>query len=194
MDAIYFQTLINKLETIYTMIEQERMDDVPILNKELSVKAVGFREWDSRILGVMLTPWFMNLMLLPGEEEDWSELETLSKTQHVFPSGNYEFIVGEEGGIGKYQMCSLFSPVFEFQEQDTAVATAEAVMDALMVESNQSEISTRQKEIESVWRGEDQTEAELDENRTTLKERVETPMSRREMLRGEFLIDKSESS
>lgn len=48
-------------------------------------------------------------------------------------------------------------------------------MDALMVESNQSEISTRQKEIESVWRGEDQTEAELDENRTTLKERVETP-------------------
>jgi [NiFe] hydrogenase assembly HybE family chaperone len=199
MQATDFQTLSNKLESIYTMIEKERMDDVPILNKALSVKAIGFCEWDTHIMGVMLTPWFMNLMLLPGKEEDWSELISLSKTSYTFPSGKYEFIVGEEEGIGKYQMCSLFSPVFEFQDQETAIVTAEAVMDQLMDEINQSDISTRQKEIESVWRGETQAEqmkeeVELDENRTTLKERVETPMSRREMLRGDFLVDKSEQA
>jgi len=195
MQAADFQALSNKLESIYTMIEKERMDDVPILNKALSVKAVGFREWNSHTLGVMLTPWFMNLMLMPGEEDDWSELQTLSKTHHVLPSGNYEFIVGEEEGIGKYQMCSLFSPVFEFKDQETAIATAEAVMQELMDENNQSEISTKQEEIETIWRGEKQPgeeEAEADENQTTLKERIETPMSRREMLRGEFLVDKSD--
>ena len=93
-------------------------------------------------------------------------------------------------------MCSLFSPVFEFQDQETAVATAEAVMHELMDEKNQSDISTRQEDIESIWKGEktlEEVEAvEEDENRTTLKERVEAPMSRREMLRGEFLVDKGE--
>ena len=197
MDESDFQVLSNKLESIYTMIEDERMDDVPILNKALSVKAVGFREWDSHILGVMLTPWFMNLMLLPGEDDDWDELEALSKTKQVFPSGNYEFIVGEEEGIGKYQMCSLFSPVFEFKDQETAVATAEAVMNELMDEKNQSDISTRQEDIESIWKGEKTLEeveqaVEEDENRATLKERAEAPMSRRQMLRGGFLVDKGE--
>ena len=41
------------------------MAGVPMLNPALRVQAVGFRHWQSHWLGVLVTPWFMNLMLLP---------------------------------------------------------------------------------------------------------------------------------
>ena len=36
-----------------------------MLNPALSVEAVGFRPWDEHWLGVLVTPWFMNLWLMP---------------------------------------------------------------------------------------------------------------------------------
>lgn len=209
------ETLMTGLETAFSKIQRERMVDVPILNQALAVKAVGFIAWEKYYLGILITPWFMNLMLLPGDEDEpeamavgvteesaedvvaskdddeWIEQPTGTKINHVFPSGNYEFIVGEEDSIGHYQMCSLFSPVFEFENQEAAVATAEAVMEGLMDEANRDDVSTRESEIQKIWSGEDETtgadaDAE-DANRPTLKERIEKPMSRREMLRGAFL-------
>lgn len=181
--------LTTGLETAFTRIQHERMVDVPILNPALVVQAVGFRMWDEHCLGILITPWFMNLMLLPREGDEWAGQPSGTKINHVLPSGNYEFIVGEESSIGHYQMCSLFSPVFEFENQEAAVATAEAVMEGLMDETNRDDVSTRESEIQKIWSGEDATtgaDAE-DANRPTLKERIEKPMSRREMLRGAFL-------
>lgn len=197
----YPEARIAELESAFARIQRERMVDVPILNQALEVKAVGFRVWEKYYLGILITPWFMNLMLLPGDEdeledvtaqegdEEWKKQPTGTKINHIFPSGNYEFIVGEEDSIGHYQMCSLFSPVFEFENQEAAIATATAVMGGLMDEDNQDDVSTREAEIQRIWSGEDEvadTEGE-DESRSTLKERIESPMSRREMLRGSFL-------
>ena len=70
----------------------------------------------------------MNLMLLPLADDEWAALPSGTKINRPFPSGTYEFILGEEEGVGRYLMCSLFSPVFEFQNQEAAVATAEAVI------------------------------------------------------------------
>jgi [NiFe] hydrogenase assembly HybE family chaperone len=180
------------LEAAFTRIQRERMADVPILNPDLEVQAVGFRIWEERCLGVLITPWFMNLMLLPLDSDDWAGQSSGNKVKHVFPSGHYEFMVGEEDGIGHYQMCSLFSPVFEFQTQDAAIATAEAVMDGLMDEANRDDVSTREAEILTIWSGEDAVTGvvvaeDQDENLPTLKERIEKPMGRRDMLRGAFL-------
>ncbi|MCP3867031.1 MAG: [NiFe]-hydrogenase assembly chaperone HybE [Gammaproteobacteria bacterium] len=47
-----------------------------------------------------------------------------------------KFILGDEKGIGQYMSCSLYSPVFEFADQQMAVATAEAVMEGLMDRDN----------------------------------------------------------
>lgn len=111
---------------------------------------------------------------------------------HEFPSGRYEFIYAEEDDIGHYQMCSLFSPVLEFQNQEAAVATAEVVMHSLMDEANRDDVSTREREIQNIWSGKDDAAGavvskDMHENRPTLKERVEKPMGRRDMLRGAFL-------
>jgi [NiFe] hydrogenase assembly HybE family chaperone len=48
-----------------------------------------------------------------------------------FPSGCYEFMGGEEAECGAYQFCSLFSPAFDFCDQDSAVATADEIMRGL---------------------------------------------------------------
>ena len=42
------------------------MKGMPIYNPTLAVEAVGFREHEGRQAGVMVTPWFMNLTVLPS--------------------------------------------------------------------------------------------------------------------------------
>ncbi|MCF6209603.1 MAG: [NiFe]-hydrogenase assembly chaperone HybE [Gammaproteobacteria bacterium] len=193
--------LMTDLEAVFSAIQRERMVDIPILNPRLEVRAVGFQDWDGHWLGVLITPWFMNLMLLPGEGKIWPEMATGDKLSHVLPSGRYEFIVGDENDIGQYQMCSLFSPMFEFEDQAAVVATAEAVMAAIFDQANKDEAMTRESEIVRLWQGEENTEdvepsivPTTDEAQTeqeaappSLQERIEKPLSRRDLLRGAFL-------
>lgn len=185
--------LTHGLEQVFSRIERERMQGLPILNKALRVRAVGFCEWQGHCLGVLITPWFMNLMLLPCEGDDWQNLRIGDKQLHQLPSGPYEFILGEETGVGRYQMCSLFSPVFEFADQETAEATAEAAMAALMDAENRDTISTYEREIERRWRGDEEgeeseatAEALESEGPITIGERLEQPLSRRDLLRGKL--------
>jgi [NiFe] hydrogenase assembly HybE family chaperone len=190
--------LTQGLEQVFSHIERERMRGLPILNEALQVRAVGFRQWQGRCLGILITPWFMNLMLLPSEGDDWQNLRIGDKQLHQLPSGPYEFILGEETGVGRYQMCSLFSPVFEFADQETAEATAEAAMAALMDAQNRDDTSTREHEIKRLWNAEpsEQSEPPLEattdgaadsEASMTLGERLEQPLSRRELLRGKLM-------
>lgn len=124
------------LEHEFRRVYLEQMQDVPIVNPALEVAAVGFRDWQGYELGVMLTPWFMNLMLLPGEHEPWPTMRIGDAREYAFPSGRYEFLLGEQQGIGRYLACSLFSPVFEFEDQVGALATAEAVLEELFKAEN----------------------------------------------------------
>jgi [NiFe] hydrogenase assembly HybE family chaperone len=156
------------LETEFTRIQRERMADVPMLNPALEVQAVGFTAWKGYLVGVLITPWFMNLMLFSQEGDEWTQLPTGTRIIHGFPSGSYEFILGEEERIGHYLMYSLFSPVFEFRNQEAAVATAGAVMELLMDEATGGVAAVE----------------EID--RPTLTERFEKPVSRRDLLRGAF--------
>jgi len=122
------------LVAAFKRIRDERMDGVPILNARLEVEAVGTRVWNSSTLTVLITPWFINLMLLPGSDEQaeaWNALTLTSGVLHRFPAGRFDFLVGEEAGVGRYQMCSLFSPVLEFEDQEAARIASTAALDAL---------------------------------------------------------------
>ncbi|MES9853961.1 MAG: [NiFe]-hydrogenase assembly chaperone HybE [Candidatus Thiodiazotropha sp. L084R] len=180
--------LIEGLEQQFREIESHRMQGLPLLNPALQVKAVGFCEWNNHCLGVLITPWFMNLMLIPHEGDSWKDRQLGEKELHHLPSGPYEFILGEEEGIGRYQMCSLFSPVFEFADQETAVETAEQVMLGLMDEKNHDGISTRESEITRRWQGETEEEAETNTDNASedqspgISKRLQQPLTRRELL------------
>jgi [NiFe] hydrogenase assembly HybE family chaperone len=171
------QAIKQKLESAFRRIEQERMRDIPVCNPALQVEAVGFREWGKYYLGVVITPWFMNLMLLPVCAEDFQSLKEGSKKLHIFPSGRYEFIVGREADLGGYQVCSLFSPMHDFVDQQTAVDTATLVLAELMDDRNQDTVSLK---AESLKIEPQSTESQ----RPGQKQTWDTPISRRNFLLG----------
>jgi [NiFe] hydrogenase assembly HybE family chaperone len=119
------------LEAAFRRIADTRMQGLPICNDALQVQAVGFRPWQGNLLGVLLTPWAMNLVLLPQTDPTYRRLRVGECQRWRLPAAALDFMAGEEPDCGSYQACSLFSPAFEFADQQTAVATAEAVMEAL---------------------------------------------------------------
>ncbi|WP_460274056.1 [NiFe]-hydrogenase assembly chaperone HybE [Celeribacter sp. ULVN23_4] len=123
----------------FTEVWHAKMRDVPIVNKVLHVQAVGFVEHEGRPLGVLISPWFMNLIQLPAESETWDALTAGEKEVLCFPSGEYEFIHNTREQTGGYKACSLFSPMGEFKTQAQAVDVAKAVMVALFQEEHRAE-------------------------------------------------------
>lgn len=131
------------------------MAGIPILNPALRVEVVGLQCFGDVWLCVLLTPWFMNVMLLPaGAAGDQSGPPAVgAKEAMAFPAGRFEMIHGFEPGLGRYRMCSLFSPVLEFADQESAVAAAEAALTALLEKAG-DEDTARDPGMDMIWRGE----------------------------------------
>ncbi len=135
----FLTDVTHRLEADFREIWHAKMRDVPMVNKLLAIEAVGFELIEGRPLGVLISPWFMNLVLLPAEGEDWSGLVAGTKELIAFPSGDYEFIHNTRETIGGYKACSLFSPMGEFKSQAQAQDVARAIMVALFDAKNQAE-------------------------------------------------------
>ncbi len=102
-----------------------------MVNPALEVEAVGFRPWSDHWLGILITPWFMNLVLMPRVRTKWRPIAERESRHYVFPAGVFEFIGARDPALGDYQACSLFSPMFEFANHQGAHDTAVAALDAL---------------------------------------------------------------
>ncbi|WP_425107371.1 [NiFe]-hydrogenase assembly chaperone HybE [Ancylobacter sp.] len=132
-------TIPARLEAAFREIHIGQMRGVPLLNETLEVKAIGFRPHGPRVLGMLVTPWFMNLVLVPGPDEDWSGLVPGAKEIIAFPSGEYEFVGANRPETGPYKACSLFSPMFDFTSMLQATETARAALAALFDPANREE-------------------------------------------------------
>jgi [NiFe] hydrogenase assembly HybE family chaperone len=126
-----------RLEEHYRSILKDRMQDMPFVNKALEVAAVGFRDFDAHSLGVLISPWFMNLVLLPGTDE-WSALEQGSVIGMALPGENIDFNVCHDRDIGTYLTAVLFRTVADFPDQSAAVSVAEDVLDRLFTETQKT--------------------------------------------------------
>lgn len=115
-----------RLAVVYREIGLRAMRDLPIYHEALVVEAIGFRTFQARCLGILITPWFMNLVMAI---EQGASAEALSMT---FPVGTVTFTPGDAPTLGPIATCSLFSPMFEFEDMEAARITAAAVFDALM--------------------------------------------------------------
>jgi [NiFe] hydrogenase assembly HybE family chaperone len=157
------ETLTRQIENVFKRIEREQMQDIPLLNPALQVQTLGFQHYQGRPVGILITPWMMNLLLLPAEAEDWSELKLGDKRHHRFPANEFCFMVNEIEGIGVCQSHSLYSPMHEFMNQEHAVAAAESFMQTLMVEVEEPETDPHDEELLGrILRGEETPEVELD--------------------------------
>jgi len=73
----------------------------------------------------MITPWFMNMMLLPRDHNVLMPGFGNSRS-FSFPNGTFAFIGGYEAGLGSYLSCSLMSPLQEMESQALVESVAEA--------------------------------------------------------------------
>lgn len=110
------------------------MRDTPFHNPALRVEAVGFQAWGDHLwLGILITPWFMHAVLLPCDAAAWDDLVPgAAKHPHRLPAGRFDFELGRLDGFGMWQGCSLFSPMNDFGDHDSARLTALAALDALL--------------------------------------------------------------
>lgn len=143
-----------RFEAAFREIHVGQMRGVPLLNETLEVKAIGFRPHEGRVLGMLVTPWFMNMVLVPGPDEDWSAQVPGAKEIIAFPSGAYEFVGANRPETGPYKACSLFSPMFDFtsmlQASETARAALAALFDPAIREEGDRSDEIRQARLEAV--------------------------------------------
>ena len=121
--------LVARYEAIY----RERMRDLPIVNPALAVEAVGFEQWEDQDLGVLITPWFMNLVLLPDSRR-LADLPQGERVECRFPSGPCELTVYQDEELGTYLAAVLFRTVADFPDQDVARAVAEEALAQILAE------------------------------------------------------------
>lgn len=120
------------VEEAFFRIQREQMSDVPILNPALSVATIDFQRWQGHWLGIVVTPWCMSLLLVPGSSENWVSTGENRRRFVRFPAGDFAFLGSAEAELGEYQSCPLFSPMGQFASQQEAAMTARASLVALL--------------------------------------------------------------
>ena len=126
------------VEEAFFRIQRDQMADVPILNQALSVEAVDFQRWHGHWLGIVVTPWCMSMLLVPGATDNWISTGENKRRFVKFPAGDFAFLGSEEAELGEYQSCPLFSPMGKFPTQSEATMTARASLIALLTDPQAS--------------------------------------------------------
>lgn len=131
-DAEAARAIGARLAAIHAEIAERSMRDLPVFNERLRVEAVGFAADAGRAVGVLVTPWFMNLVVtaLPGRA--LPPCPPGAEIDHGLPGGAFGCIVGEVPGFGRVDGASLFSPMFAFDDPVVAKAVAEAAVAEVM--------------------------------------------------------------
>jgi [NiFe] hydrogenase assembly HybE family chaperone len=112
---------VGRLVAAYRAVDV-RMRGLPIHNPLLSVEAVGFRRVGDTFVGALITPWFLNLIVLGQalpREGDSVEL--------AFPGGIFTALGAAPEGV-RHLAVSLLSPVNELADQAAARAVADEAL------------------------------------------------------------------
>ncbi len=164
-----------KLEAVFNVIANTRMADLPICNPAVQVQAVGFHAWNEHWVGVLVTPWTISLVLMPGENTPLKTLGADEKMLWEFPSGNYEFMGLNEPALGTCHICSLISPVIDVERHEDAVSIAEQMMAALFSADQSDQIRDAERKMR------------MEAARLSGEPVLDKTLSRRDFLRGNFL-------
>lgn len=176
---------LNKLDELVVHYQRAalKMADLPVYNPVLIVAAVGFQEWAGRQIGVLITPWFMNLICFANADDPWyrwGEQQIGQKQMLSLPSGQYECLYNWAEGAEGYLSCSLFSPMAEFEQQSVALETAEAVMEALF-DAEHIALTDRQRAMQQA-KQEQAAEQVVSEKQTATAQSESEGLSRRRFM------------
>ena len=123
---------LSKRVSPFKQLGDEHILALPIYHRPLQVEAVDFQLWAQGWIGVLITPWFMNVMLLPRDKDQWQSLAMGQKHMQKLPSGEQEFVVGGDAELGSYLFRSLASPMVLFPSKRGARQAPHAALQRLM--------------------------------------------------------------
>lgn len=169
---------VARLQQVFDEIARTRMAGLPIVNPVVQVEAVGFRPWHGYWAGVLVTPWSIGLVLLPGDEAALPVLFADQRQAWSFPSGRYDFLGLDEPALGPCQICPLISPLAEFASHAEALALAQEIALALFSDGVAGQAST------------DDSRMRMEQARLQGQPLLEQPISRRAFLRASFWGDR----
>ncbi len=118
------------LQSRFRAIAAGPMRDLPLNHPALPVEVIGFEPDPADTawaVGVLLTPWCMNLVRLPLHVH----VATLRVGHHAsraIGDGEVAFIGAHDEALGGYETCSLFSPMQAFVDATAARDTAREVL------------------------------------------------------------------
>lgn len=110
-----------------------RMQGLPFLNPRLAVGVVGMTRVDGDWLGILITPWSLQLVLLPGGGTLWQDLSAGCRRPVALPVGVLDFIADAgERELPAYQYCPLASSVEGFSDMTSARRFASEALAAVL--------------------------------------------------------------
>lgn len=127
----------DRLVAHYQQVWQEAMHDMPFVNPALQVESLGFVRHEGDWLGVVVTPWFLNLFLLFGGGRLWHDISAGERRYVDLPCGRMQFMADDDPALGPTQYCPLVAPVSTLADAAVARQVALDAMQAVMTPAPQ---------------------------------------------------------
>ncbi|WP_419796528.1 MAG: [NiFe]-hydrogenase assembly chaperone HybE [Terasakiella sp.] len=178
-----------KLEACFNKIWKENMAGIQILNNDLVVEAVEFQQWDERVIGMMVTPWFINLIMLPKEGENWECTKLGEREKFNFPQKECPIMINEIEGFGFCKTYSLYSPVNDFPNPEAARIAAAIFLRDLLDEKKRIEPTYSEEQIQRYLNKEEMVHREELKKQFSEPANMKKEVNRRDLLRGKLRED-----
>lgn len=116
---------ITELAVHFRQRGDTQMRDLPFYNDKLEVEAIEFRPFGAdQLVGVLITPWFMNILIVPLSHEPAAMARYGEARNIPLPGATLPFRYGGDETIGAYWGHSLHSPMLKFASQAQAISEA----------------------------------------------------------------------
>lgn len=112
--------------------------EIPV-NPLLKYTSVSFCRYRGDWLGVLITPWLMDLVLLPGGGELWGDIPAGQRRYVDLPQGTVAFSAAESPELGSYQHAPLVASVATLPDMSAAISLANQVMSGICIASRPPE-------------------------------------------------------
>ena len=126
-------THADEWQTRFRQIGETSVWGLPIYNNALDVEALAFQECEQGEIGLLIAPWFMNIVILPAHEADWCEHPVGDKLNITLANGDNDFVLGEDEQLGRYLFRTVRSPMNCFQDQTQARQAGLKALQALLL-------------------------------------------------------------
>ncbi len=110
----------------------QNMLDLPFYRADIPCFTPNFVLFEGQWIGTVLTPWMLNIVILPGPNQQWEVKTEGDKLAIQLPYKAMTFIVSSLESIPQYLSCSLLSPLDPNLTAEQAVQLAKDCLTMLL--------------------------------------------------------------